>query len=38
MARKSPLLERLRRCLRLRHYSIRTEAAYVQWVIGELLC
>lgn len=32
MAPKSPLLEQVRRCLRLRHYSIRTEQAYVQWV------
>jgi hypothetical protein len=27
---KSPLLERVREVLRLRHYSIRTEEAYVQ--------
>ncbi len=32
MAQKSPLLEQVRRCLRLRHYSIRTEQAYVQWI------
>ena len=32
MAPKSPLLEQVRRCLRLRHYSIRTEQAYVQWI------
>jgi integron integrase len=32
VAPKSPLLEQVRRCLRLRHYSIRTEQAYVQWI------
>ena len=32
MAQKPPLLEQVRRCLRLRHYSIRTEQAYAQWV------
>jgi integron integrase len=30
MAKKPPLLEEVRQCLRLRHYSIRTEQAYVQ--------
>ncbi len=29
---KSPLLERLREAIRVRHYSIRTERSYVQWV------
>ncbi len=32
MAERSSLLERVRRCLRLRHYSIRTERAYVDWI------
>lgn len=30
MAGKPSLLDEVRRCLRLRHYSIRTEQAYVQ--------
>ena len=29
---KSPLLERVREAIRVRHYSIRTEHSYVQWV------
>lgn len=29
---KSPLLERLREAIRIRHYSLRTEQIYVQWV------
>ena len=32
MSNKPPLLEQVRRCLRLKHYSIRTERAYVDWV------
>ena len=32
MMAKSPLLERLREAIRVRHYSIRTEKSYVQWV------
>ncbi len=32
MSGRQPLIERLRQCLRLRHYSIRTEQAYDQWV------
>src|SRR5919112_290542 len=32
MAERPPLLEQVRRCLRLRHYSIRTERAYVDWI------
>ena len=32
MMAKSPLLERLREAIRVRHYSIRTERSYVQWV------
>jgi integron integrase len=32
MANKSPLLEQVRQCLRLKHYSIRTERAYVDWI------
>jgi len=32
MMAKSPLLERLREAIRVRHYSIRTEHSYVQWV------
>ena len=32
MAPKSPLLEQVRRELRLRHMSIRTEEAYVRWI------
>jgi integron integrase len=32
MMAKSPLLERLRDAIRVRHYSIRTEKSYVQWV------
>ncbi len=30
MTDKTPLLEQVRRAIRLRHYSIRTEDAYVQ--------
>ncbi len=30
--RSSPLLNRLREAIRVRHYSIRTEQAYVDWV------
>jgi len=32
---KSELLERLRREIRVRHYSIRTEHTYVDWVSGK---
>ena len=32
MTGKPPLLEQVRRCLRLKHYSIRTERAYVAWI------
>ena len=32
MAEKPPLLEQVRQCLRLKHYSIRTEDAYVQFI------
>jgi integron integrase len=32
MADNPPLLERVRRSLRLRHYSIRTERAYLDWI------
>lgn len=32
MAERLSLLEQLRRALRLRHYSIRTERAYLDWV------
>lgn len=28
---KSPLLQRLRNAIRLRHYSIRTEQVYLHW-------
>lgn len=28
----SPFLEELRRAIRARHYSIRTEQAYLMWV------
>src|SRR5438105_3041097 len=32
-ARRPPkLLEHLRACIRAKHYSIRTEAAYIDWV------
>ncbi len=31
-AQKPKLLDRLRDAVRVRHYSIRTEEAYVQWV------
>src|SRR3989304_3714864 len=31
-AQKPKLLDRLREAIRVRHYSIRTEEAYVQWV------
>ncbi len=31
-AQKPKLLDRLRDAIRVRHYSIRTEEAYVQWV------
>ena len=30
--RKSPLLESVREAIRVRHYSIRTEQAYVDWI------
>jgi hypothetical protein len=29
---QSPLLEQVRRAIRVRHYSIRTEDAYLQWI------
>ncbi len=32
MAGKPSLLEQVRQCLRLKHYSIRTERAYVDWI------
>ena len=32
MTGKPSLLEQVRRCLRLKHYSIRTESAYVDWI------
>ncbi len=32
MSAKPSLLDEVRRCLRLRHYSIRTEHTYVQWI------
>lgn len=32
MAERLSLLEQVRRCLRLKHYSIRTERAYVDWI------
>jgi integron integrase len=32
MTEKPSLLEQVRQCLRLKHYSIRTEQAYVQWI------
>ena len=32
MMAKSPLLESMREAIRVRHYSIRTEKTYVQWV------
>jgi integron integrase len=32
MAERPSLLEQVRRCLRLKHYSIRTERAYVDWI------
>ena len=31
-ARSPRLLDEVRRCLRVKHYSIRTEAAYVAWI------
>ncbi|MBK8164009.1 MAG: phage integrase N-terminal SAM-like domain-containing protein [Gammaproteobacteria bacterium] len=30
--KKSPLLEKLRTTIRVRHYSYRTEKCYVHWV------
>ena len=36
-AKQSPLLEKLRREIRTRHYSIRTEHAYVDWVYRFIL-
>lgn len=32
MASSSPFLESVRNKIRLKHYSIRTEESYVQWV------
>lgn len=32
MAERLSLVEQVWRCLRLRHYSIRTERAYVAWI------
>jgi integrase len=32
MAERPSLLEQVRRCLRLKHYSIRTERAYLDWI------
>ena len=32
VASSSPFLERVRAAIRVRHYSIRTEQAYLQWV------
>jgi hypothetical protein len=32
MAESLSLLEQVRRCLGLKHYSIRTERAYVGWI------
>lgn len=32
MSNPSPFLESVRNKIRLKHYSIRTEEAYVQWV------
>lgn len=32
MAERPSLLEQVRRCLRLKHYSIRTERTYVDWI------
>jgi len=29
---KSPLLEKVRSAIRVRHYSLRTEQAYIHWV------
>lgn len=31
-SRRSPLMEQVRRALRVRHYSIRTEQTYVHWI------
>lgn len=31
-SRRSPLMEQIRSALRVRHYSIRTEQAYVHWI------
>jgi integron integrase len=31
--RQSPLLEKVRAAIRLRHYSIRTERAYIDWIV-----
>jgi integron integrase len=31
--RRSPFLENVRRAIRVRHYSVRTEHSYVQWVV-----
>ena len=29
---RSPLLDEVRQAMRVRHYSIRTEQAYIQWI------
>ena len=29
---KSPLLERVRNAIRIRHYSLRTEQSYIHWI------
>lgn len=31
MTEKPSLLKQVRQCMRLKHYSIRTEQAYAQW-------
>jgi hypothetical protein len=32
VSRKPKLLDQVRQAIRIRHYSIRTEEAYVQWI------
>src|ERR1051325_456140 len=32
MAERPSLLDQVRQCLRLKHYSIRTERAYMDWI------
>jgi hypothetical protein len=32
MGQSSPFLDQVRRAIRVRHYSIRTEQSYIHWI------